>query len=72
MVSTEIMAPAPMESEPHDPTVTTTYRDTKDGRRLHYELVCLQQPERARACGSGQKCKMPCPRREVRTWLTEE
>lgn len=32
-------------------------RTTKGGRRLHYELTCLQQPERARACGSGQKCK---------------
>ncbi|KAJ4417301.1 hypothetical protein N0V82_006245 [Gnomoniopsis sp. IMI 355080] len=30
-------------------------RTTRDGRRLHYELKVLQQPERARACGSGPK-----------------
>lgn len=32
-------------------------RPTRDGRRIHYELKVLQQPERARACGSGPKCK---------------
>lgn len=32
-------------------------RTTRDGRRLHYELKVLQQPERARACGSGPKCE---------------
>lgn len=31
-------------------------RSTKEGRQLTYELVVLQQPERARACGSGAKC----------------
>jgi len=31
-------------------------RTTKGGRRLQYELYVLQQPERARACGSGAKC----------------
>ncbi|KAL8769860.1 MAG: hypothetical protein Q9209_004298 [Squamulea sp. 1 TL-2023] len=30
-------------------------RTTKEGRQLTYELVVLQQPERARACGSGAK-----------------
>ncbi|KAI4251969.1 MAG: hypothetical protein L6R42_008166, partial [Xanthoria sp. 1 TBL-2021] len=30
-------------------------RSTKEGRQLTYELVVLQQPERARACGSGAK-----------------
>ena len=34
-------------------------RTTKEGRRLQYELYVLQQPERARACGSGAKCKLP-------------
>ncbi|KAL2753676.1 hypothetical protein ACRALDRAFT_2110509, partial [Sodiomyces alcalophilus JCM 7366] len=38
-----------------DVTRQITSRTTKGGRRLHYELTCLQQPERARACGSGQK-----------------
>lgn len=28
---------------------------TKEGRQLTYELVVIQQPERARACGSGAK-----------------
>ncbi|KAL9045524.1 MAG: hypothetical protein Q9214_001442 [Letrouitia sp. 1 TL-2023] len=30
-------------------------RVTKEGRRLTYEMVVMQQPERARACGSGAK-----------------
>ncbi|KAI1262384.1 hypothetical protein F5Y18DRAFT_157986 [Xylariaceae sp. FL1019] len=30
-------------------------RDTRDGRRLFYRMEVLQQPERARACGSGPK-----------------
>ncbi|KAF2969880.1 hypothetical protein GQX73_g3681 [Xylaria multiplex] len=30
-------------------------RVTKDGRQLWYQLEVLQQPERARACGSGPK-----------------
>ncbi|KAL8931802.1 MAG: hypothetical protein Q9211_006723, partial [Gyalolechia sp. 1 TL-2023] len=30
-------------------------RVTKEGRQLTYELVVIQQPERARACGSGAK-----------------
>ncbi|KAI1362513.1 velvet factor-domain-containing protein [Xylaria arbuscula] len=30
-------------------------RITKDGRHLWYQLEVLQQPERARACGSGPK-----------------
>ena len=34
------------------------YRTTREGRRLRYELQVIQQPERARACGSGQKCKI--------------
>ncbi|PSS00551.1 velvet factor-domain-containing protein [Coniella lustricola] len=35
-------------------TVSIT-RTTREGRVLHYELKVLQQPERARACGSGPK-----------------
>ncbi|KAL8896956.1 MAG: hypothetical protein Q9207_007465 [Kuettlingeria erythrocarpa] len=30
-------------------------RVTKEGKQLTYELVVMQQPERARACGSGAK-----------------
>lgn len=32
-----------------------TSRDTKGGRRLWYCMKVIQQPERARACGSGPK-----------------
>ncbi|RDL38240.1 uncharacterized protein BP5553_02580 [Venustampulla echinocandica] len=39
-----------------DATIT---RVTKEGRMLTYCLTVIQQPERARACGSGAKCKRP-------------
>lgn len=32
-------------------------RETKGGRKLWYVLKVIQQPERARACGSGPKCE---------------
>ena len=32
-------------------------RMTAEGRKLTYELKVIQQPERARACGSGAKCE---------------
>ena len=32
-------------------------RVTQDGRTLNYMMTVIQQPERARACGSGAKCK---------------
>lgn len=37
-------------------TATVT-RMTAEGRKLSYELKVIQQPERARACGSGAKCE---------------
>ncbi|KAF2999590.1 velvet protein [Neopestalotiopsis sp. 37M] len=30
-------------------------RQTRAGKRIHYDLMVIQQPERARACGSGPK-----------------
>jgi len=41
----------------HDPDAPphVTERCTKSGRRLFYCLKVIQQPERARACGSGPK-----------------
>ncbi|KAI1005591.1 hypothetical protein K3495_g2629 [Podosphaera aphanis] len=36
-------------------TVSRISRVTKGGRRLTYVLTVIQQPERARACGSGAK-----------------
>ncbi|RDW71299.1 hypothetical protein BP6252_07862 [Coleophoma cylindrospora] len=37
------------------PTTETIQRVTKEGRKLTYCLSVIQQPERARACGSGAK-----------------
>ncbi|KAF2855142.1 hypothetical protein T440DRAFT_204921 [Plenodomus tracheiphilus IPT5] len=36
-------------------TKSTYLRTTKDGRQIRYALQVIQQPERARACGSGAK-----------------
>lgn len=36
-------------------TKSTSVRTTKDGRQIRYSLQVIQQPERARACGSGAK-----------------
>ncbi|MCJ1404617.1 velvet protein [Xylographa trunciseda] len=36
-------------------TNSSTVRMTRDGRKLTYEMKVLQQPQRARACGSGAK-----------------
>ena len=38
-------------------TRSTTSRVTKEGKKLTYEMHVIQQPERARACGQGAKCK---------------
>lgn len=40
-------------------------RKTKGGRTLQYRLTVLQQPERARACGSGSKCELNPPSRDI-------
>ena len=37
-------------------TKSSMGRVTKEGRQLTYEMEVIQQPERARACGSGAKC----------------
>ncbi|CAO2648266.1 Nn.00g075330.m01.CDS01 [Neocucurbitaria sp. VM-36] len=36
-------------------TKSSSHRTTKDGRQIRYNLQVIQQPERARACGSGAK-----------------
>ncbi|OAG01814.1 uncharacterized protein CC84DRAFT_222445 [Paraphaeosphaeria sporulosa] len=36
-------------------TCSSSVRTTKDGRSIRYSLQVIQQPERARACGSGAK-----------------
>lgn len=48
-------ATALSRGNPRNPPPTTTTRETKDGRRIEYQLSVIQQPERARACGSGAK-----------------
>ena len=45
-------------------TKSSSSRHTKDGREIRYCLQVIQQPERARACGSGAKCE---PRDVLRT-----
>ncbi|KAK4102636.1 hypothetical protein N658DRAFT_423672 [Parathielavia hyrcaniae] len=44
-----------LESPNHAMEASITSRDTKGGRRLWYRMKVIQQPERARACGSGPK-----------------
>jgi hypothetical protein len=36
-------------------TTSSSSRVTKEGKRITYALQVIQQPERARACGSGAK-----------------
>lgn len=52
---------SPMRQQPNmapDPSHARFDRHTQDGRRIWYDLKVIQEPERARACGSGPKCKM--------------
>ena len=50
-----------MMESPNENEVMYTRR-TKDGRRLRFHLEVLQQPMRARACGSGPRCITCLPR----------
>lgn len=45
------------QNPPLGPSYKIWQRETANGRRLRYDLKVIQQPERARACGSGAKCK---------------
>lgn len=47
-------APTPSQA-PNPPEIARIHRTTKGNRSLWYQLTVLQQPERARACGSGSK-----------------
>ncbi|KAH6717734.1 velvet factor-domain-containing protein [Leptodontidium sp. MPI-SDFR-AT-0119] len=49
------MASVPLRKPTNPLTVATTTRVTKSGRTIRYDLTVIQQPERARACGSGAK-----------------
>jgi hypothetical protein len=37
-------------------TDSSSSRITKEGKKITYRMRVIQQPERARACGSGAKC----------------
>ena len=44
----------PVENE----TKAQASRTSKEGKKFTYRMNVLQQPLRARACGSGAKCKL--------------
>jgi len=46
---------------PHNETEHSISRITREGKQITYKLSVMQQPERARACGAGAKCKHRCP-----------
>lgn len=56
--------------ESRNETVATAERWTPDKRRISYELVVIQQPVRARACGSGPRCTKLFPLVQYDTLLT--
>lgn len=39
-------------------TLSSSSRMTKEGKKITYQMSVIQQPERARACGSGAKCEL--------------
>lgn len=43
---------------PQNETLSREQRLSADGNQLRYELEVCQQPDRARACGSGSKCEI--------------
>jgi hypothetical protein len=45
-----------MQQRPHE-TRNEFHRTTIDRRTITYSLEVVQQPEKARACGSGNKCR---------------
>jgi len=51
------MAARPAMMPPHNETEHTVSRITREGKQLTYKLSVMQQPERARACGAGAKCR---------------
>jgi hypothetical protein len=51
------MATRPPIMPPHNETEHSVSRITREGKQLTYKLSVMQQPERARACGAGAKCK---------------
>lgn len=46
--------------KPINETEHSFSRVTREGKTITYNLKVIQQPERARACGAGAKCKIIC------------
>lgn len=46
-------------TQPMNETRSSHKRWTVDRREITYTLEVVQQPEKARACGSGPRCKSP-------------
>jgi hypothetical protein len=42
---------------PVNETEHSVSRISREGKKITYNLKVIQQPERARACGAGAKCK---------------
>lgn len=42
---------------PSNETEHSISRITREGKKITYKLSVIQQPERARACGAGAKCR---------------
>jgi hypothetical protein len=47
-------------------TNSSSSRITKEGKKITYCMKVIQQPERARACGSGAKCKLANAPKQIR------
>ncbi|EMT64478.1 hypothetical protein FOC4_g10007154 [Fusarium odoratissimum] len=47
--------PSSIPAEPKRDVINRIHRVTRENRSLWYQMTVLQQPERARACGSGSK-----------------
>lgn len=50
--------PSSIPAEPKRDVINRIHRVTRENRSLWYQMTVLQQPERARACGSGSKGKL--------------
>jgi hypothetical protein len=54
------MATRPPLMPPANETESSVSRISREGKKITYKLSVMQQPERARACGAGAKCKISC------------
>ncbi|QPH05894.1 hypothetical protein C2857_003973 [Epichloe festucae Fl1] len=54
-MASAVPVPVPVPANASRDSVQRIHRITRENRSLWYQLTVLQQPERARACGSGMK-----------------